>query len=88
MICWKEVGIATEDLDDSPGSDSEVIGDIRAAERVNDPLYLGELLTTSYSLDEQRKKALNKVAELQSLILSANSSDAIVETTKHISNAV
>ena len=46
------------------------------------------MLTTNYSLDEQRKKALNKLTVLQSLILSANSSDAIVETTKHISNAV
>ena len=43
----------------------------------------------SYSLDEQRKKTLNKLTELQSLILLlTNSTDAIAETTKHISNAV
>ena len=83
-----ELELQQKDVNDSLGHDCEVVGQIQAAEKVSDPRYLGEILQTSYSLDEQRKKALNKLAELQSLILSTNSADAIVETTKHISNAV
>ena len=64
-----------------PGNDDELAstGDIQAKEKVNDSQYLGKVLQTSCSLDEQRKKALNKLAELQTLIVSTNSSDALLK---------
>lgn len=35
------------DVNESPGNDCEIAGDIQTAEKVSDPLYLGKMLQTN-----------------------------------------